>query len=307
MSKALKRTAACIFAAAAAAVSVSAAGMLRSAEYSNSNVYLNGQLIELKNPTALITKQGEDYASSYAPVREIFEKAGYEVRWDDESRSIYLDSPDPMDSLLIAEDGDAKLYNMHNTPLIEYKYFSKSFIWPLTTPRRFMPEMKLMDYDKDGKDEIVIAANTGSGTGIDFWELHVIEITEDTSGDMGEPVIDLTDNMHESYGEEIARNLSYTVEKGQRSKLIIKYGDTPFDIDITESGINPDKLDLSYVNLKDGNAHVNYEITDMGVTMRIQMAVLEKDSPGIAIPVADLIADVKYDGGSFTLENVEIK
>ncbi|NIK75405.1 hypothetical protein FHS15_000503 [Paenibacillus castaneae] len=56
----------------------------------------------------------------------------------------------------------------------EYKYD-----WIYMTPRGIPPQMTVSDFNTDGKEELAIILNTGSGTGISISELHIIEIPEE--------------------------------------------------------------------------------------------------------------------------------
>ncbi len=76
--------------AALGTISVSASAKIKSANYSNLKLYLDGKEIILENSLVSIVKDGSDSAQIYMPMRELLEYLEYDVEWKSEDNSIHL-------------------------------------------------------------------------------------------------------------------------------------------------------------------------------------------------------------------------
>lgn len=64
------------------------ANIIKSAEYNNTNVSINGVVQELENPLVSIIEEGSPNMVNYMPIREILENLGYNVNWIESKNTI---------------------------------------------------------------------------------------------------------------------------------------------------------------------------------------------------------------------------
>ncbi len=67
-----------------------AAEVIKSADYSKVNITVEGLPLELENPPVSVVKEGETNAGLYMPLRELSEKLGYTVQWDEATKTVHL-------------------------------------------------------------------------------------------------------------------------------------------------------------------------------------------------------------------------
>ncbi len=91
---------------------VSAADKIKTADYSNAKITLDGVRLNLKNPPVFVVRDGESNASLYLPIRELLEKLGYSVQWDRATNTVNLTNP-----RVFAEDpvADVSVYQDYKT------------------------------------------------------------------------------------------------------------------------------------------------------------------------------------------------
>ncbi|MEN6317055.1 MAG: trypsin-like peptidase domain-containing protein [Clostridiaceae bacterium] len=70
-----------------------AATAIKSAQYNNTKILLDGAELQLDAPFATVVNEGEEYGSNYAPLRAFFESLGYKVEWDNPTETVLLESP----------------------------------------------------------------------------------------------------------------------------------------------------------------------------------------------------------------------
>ncbi|MBO9597778.1 MAG: hypothetical protein J7559_08165 [Cohnella sp.] len=91
----------------------------------------------------------------------------------------------PVESLVAAlPDRDIFLYGEENGANLHVGDRVYAYDWIYTTPRQIMPAMDVRDYDKDGREELFVNLNIGSGTGVAVDELHLVEIGENPVKDV---------------------------------------------------------------------------------------------------------------------------
>ena len=74
-----------------AGVFVFANTVIKSAEYNNTTISLNGQKIEMSQSfVSIVDEATPDYFSNYMPLREILEKLGYKVDWEESTRNVNI-------------------------------------------------------------------------------------------------------------------------------------------------------------------------------------------------------------------------
>jgi len=98
--------------------------------------------------------------------------------------------------------------------------------WIYTTPRLVMPRLQADDYDRDGEDELAVALNTGSGTGVNVEELHIVELPAETAPD-DEPFVDRV-FLPEHYMEQLRSAVTFETKivDGEWVAYMTMEGDT---------------------------------------------------------------------------------
>ena len=105
---------------------------------------------------------GANEADSTAPMPLLNETADNEIIASIPEKGIYLYGvKDPV------QNGSSCLLYIGNV--------CHSYGIPWETPRLIMPEMKLYDFDRDGKEELAIINYYGSGSGVSVMGLHVLK------------------------------------------------------------------------------------------------------------------------------------
>ncbi|WP_199623618.1 hypothetical protein [Paenibacillus alkalitolerans] len=156
----------------------------------------------------------------------------------------------------------------------------KSFSWSTVTNESYFPDLKLIDTDQDGNDEIVIIVTKGYGTGVYDQEIHVLN-EEDLSEMPVESAIEF-------------------INGSAKSEIVKAYGKMKVTLDI--SG---EKFEQSY---EESFAAVWHDKVGFGSIVRYQLednkivAVI----PGNISP-AGFVVDVKLEyGADLKVEHVEI-
>jgi hypothetical protein len=113
----------------------------------------------------------------YVPVGAIAEKLGAEANWDEEKQAVRIDS----DIKLIASipEEEIRLYAlneenmMYKGLILSINGVKKVFNWE-TSAFVALPELRYLDFNNDGKKELFIKLNKGTGTGIVKNTIHII-------------------------------------------------------------------------------------------------------------------------------------
>lgn len=95
--------------------SVFASGIIKSAEFTNTKLMINGEEIRITNPFISVLKSGENNSNLYMPIREVLQKLGYTIQWYENNDSIdiitYINNLDINESKLNSSD---KVINLKN-------------------------------------------------------------------------------------------------------------------------------------------------------------------------------------------------
>lgn len=196
---------------------------------------------------------------------------------------------------LLAETPEAYFYALPRTEehpetaLIRWGESAAEFDWCFSTPRMFLPEMHCFDLDGDREDELVVLCYSGSGTGVSVWDLHVVEKNEDGT---------LTDYSTFYYAEG-----GNPLWKGVSSLLRLeRVGDRAFLI----LGRELAEVDSAALPEED-------RAPSVGGTIQFEVFPEERRVRfwgGVdVVPtwyIADLSADVAYQGGTFTLSGFHL-
>ncbi len=280
---------------ATAALTVSAAATSVFAE--EAKVYMGKQAIPMVNPLQPMTINGKTI--TYAPLRELLENMGYSVNWSSEDGSIRLqpkviETHSEFDSqpfpLVAADyDEDTYLYAVsYEQAVLRHKGISKAFDWIVTTPRFYLPQINVHDYNGDGSKDIAISLYVGSGTGLSIYELHIVEVVD---GQFVDNVF-----LPEDYLKQIGDAVSYKVDG---STLKISTEANNIDIDITEWS-KQSGIELAYGNI------VEFALADDGaITMKALLGITTKKSVD-PMYFAELSAEVVYEKGTFNISNIEV-
>ena len=202
--------------------------------------------------------------------------------------------------LLLAElpEEDAAFYGLQwETALIRWGDCLAEFDWLYLTPRQILPRLFCLDFDGDWKDELVVVCYTGSGTGIAYEELHVLERgPEGTLTDYALP--------REMFTEVLSGAMSAVTVNG-RTYVIL--GTELVDI----TGILWENSDPEAIEGLGAGDIVYFEATPdspFGHHFRYQGAAWlygETFIPTVSYAV-DLEAIVSYKDGVFTLSDIQL-
>lgn len=77
---------------------------------------------------------------------------------------------------------------------------------PWLTPHFYLPQMKLYDYDKDGKEELAIINYYGSGSAFSLEGLYIVKINEEIEQGESYPIYSLTPD---EYMKQLNEAMSY--------------------------------------------------------------------------------------------------
>ena len=111
------------------------------------------------------------------PIRWVAEALGAEVRWDDDSNTVYIDKPYFVSS---NPEAGAKLYpfqeinGMYEGFILEINEERKYFNWKNTSNPSFIPQILFNDINQDGNKELIIILTTGTGTGVHTEDIYVL-------------------------------------------------------------------------------------------------------------------------------------
>jgi hypothetical protein len=117
--------------------------------------------------------------SVYLPVRALSEALGAEVSWNQDNKTVEVNS----DIKLIASIPKNKIYlyalneenGLYNGVILSINGKKKVFSdWSNITNPSFKPELKYEDVNNDGKDEMIVILTSSEGTGIYIENIHII-------------------------------------------------------------------------------------------------------------------------------------
>ncbi len=134
-------------------------------------IVVNGQEIDSDVAPQIIKDR------TMVPVRWVAEALGADVRWEPQSRTVYIDKPHYISS---NSEADSKLYpfqesnGMYEGFVLEIKGKRQYFDWQNVKNPSFRPQMILKDINHDGGKELIVILTTGTGTGYHTEDIHVL-------------------------------------------------------------------------------------------------------------------------------------
>ncbi len=214
-----------------------------------------------------------------------FQASEHVVTVDEYHKSEYLlISEVPEEELYLYEHKDKGLILVYGDDA-EYILESGSII----TPRFILPQMFYSDFDNDGEEEILIDFYIGSGTGISFEELALIE--KSTSKDRFFEDMKFFD--HGTYTDILSENLEYNVDKEDKITVKFKGDDTTYDFGVVEEA-----RDLDYGSI------VHFIVVGNKITIYYDIGVFQYDFASAGYDLKRSIkANVEYSNNEFTLNN----
>lgn len=177
--------------------------------------------------------------------------------------------------------------------------------WPGLSPRMGLPEMRVMDADSDGEEEVVITHTWVTGVGLTYisaGSLYVVEYNPDSGVVRGTTVFDPDD-----FDDLLKDELSLRCDPGARS-LSLSYRDQTVTQPLPEL---PELNETVRYGLIMGEL-MRYEFQDDGrIVLRADLVAYCKDYPYPASAVGfPLTADVVYTDGEYSgrigLQNVSL-
>ncbi|TYP74044.1 hypothetical protein [Paenibacillus methanolicus] len=180
----------------------------------------------------------------------------------------------------------------------------QQFDWTYTTPRMILPRLQASDYDLDGADELSVALNVDSGTGLSVDELHIVESEGDEakaaeSADSATPFVDHVFEK-DDYLAQLGNALTFKTSEvdgelfghltlnGETTKVSLKSFQTGYNGEVTEK--------LGFGAIVGFEASANKLIATFGVGIVIE---------NVAEPqyFGEIQADVGYKDGEFQLSS----
>lgn len=199
---------------------------------------------------------------------------------------------------LLARTADAALYGLageEDRLLLRWGDTLAEFDWPYRTPRTVAPQLRQVDADGDGAEELAVVCCYGSGTGVSIEQLHIVEKNEDgTLTDYRLPEDDLC-------GGQLTAALRVETVEGRTFAVL---GRELLEItELTEGRTPPQGLAAGSIVGFDVDPDDPY-----GVPIRFRgSAWLEgEDYLPTVWYAADLSARVQYENGMFTLSGLHL-
>ena len=184
---------------------------------------------------------------------------------------------------LAAPGGSAKLFSDDRDEskiLVLWDGIQAAFGWDHVTPRGTEIDSTLIDLDGNGEDELVVTTLSGTGTGVNYHELHVVKRDNGAWSDLA-----LTKDALASLTEE----LTYEINGA----------DVVFSIGTADWTVHTDSPVCEVAAI--GNV-VSYELSESGIRACFGVAVRYSGSP-YDFYAAELLADVTIEGESFVLSD----
>ena len=195
---------------------------------------------------------------------------------------------------LLAEEDDVAFYAVEgkesSPALLRWGESLAEFDWWYVTPQAIEPELWVYDIDGDGETEVVADCYGGSGTGVSLEFLYVVE--KDETGTL---------TSYELPWQEIGKAVNQQLQ-------VVTLEDHTYDalgrelVDITaqlkEQQVRDVDVCLGQV--------VSYRPTETGLTCSFGVVAEGEGIPFLAMYVATVEGEIRYEDGVFTLENLHL-
>ena len=161
---------------------------------------------------------------------------------------------------------------------------------PWATPRCYLPKLYSGDFDGDGTEELTLLTYVGSGTGVSYWTLALVEL--------GSEMPTLRAVSASSYEDALAPH------------FFCSYNDKTKQATLAFNGVEPGVLDFShFIPSLSADAQltaavgdiVEYSVEDGIITVQLGVNLYGEDIPPTCLYPADLNGQVRYDGEHFSL------
>ncbi len=198
---------------------------------------------------------------------------------------------DTTDEKLIgtSEDKKVKLYEEANGVKLDINGNQKDFSWNVPVDTGTAPQVFYTDVTGDGKEEAVIIIQTGRGTGLNNYEIHVVS-TED-----------LSEIKVQSYEEIVANQIeTHVAKKGDDTLAIsVKAKGKEYNFNY---GFDPEP-DKKQDSLGFGGVYI-YSLENQKIKLNFGAAV-----PGTTTYVCDFNVTYKFDSAKneFVADQIEVK
>ncbi|WP_281869962.1 copper amine oxidase N-terminal domain-containing protein [Brevibacillus parabrevis] len=189
----------------------------------------------------------------YVPVKLIAESLGSKVDWDDNKRTVDINT----DIKMIASIPEEEIYlyalnkdknnNMYKDLIVSMNGVKKVFDWETIAKIEDLPQLHYLDLNHDQKKELVIILSKGHGTGFSSKTIHVVNPENFTEYHVENPLDIIKNNVTTKIisDNEVEIKIGETVSH-------IKLKDIPFEL----SQLSPEKISkISYEN------YIDYEIS----------------------------------------------
>ena len=158
------------------------------------------------------------------------------------------------------------------------------------TPRCYLPQLHSGDFDGDGFEELALLFYVGSGTGVSYWTLGIVELDGDA------PTLRAV--FAHSYEDTLDPYFSCDYNAEGKEALLSFNNSEPETIDFSDF-TPPLPADAQLVAAV-GDI-VEYTVEGDAITVHLGVNLYGDDIPRTCLYPADIEAQVVYDGESFSL------
>ena len=303
---------------------VFAASGIKSTFLTDTKIFMKDTPVALSESPIMVVKEGSETPVTYIPLRDFFEKSGYDVIWNGENKSVQLyPKPfsvnfgleefrrQPLPLIAADHDEDVYLYTLQSSnsdsistrgAIITYQNLSQYFDWHCMSARLIPPQIKIFDYDSDAKKEIAVALNNGSGTSINIDELHLLKLSESNFIDYKyEP-----DLCQKELEERITHNF-YNMDGKIRITLTTDGGNTNASaLSIDLSALYPDEDNPDAFQFFIHTGIQTFKLEENGrIEMNVDLCVCLEDGTNRQ-SIATVTADVIFSNEHFSLSNIKL-
>ena len=198
-------------------------------------------------------------------------------------------------------EADAAFYGLQwDKALIRWGDSLAEFNWPWLTPQQILPRLYCFDLDDDWEDELIAVCHPGTGTGVSYDELHVLEKNPDgTLTDCALPWEFFREDLSEAMSVETVNGRTYSILGAELT-------------DITELLQEQEEGDPAHIEVFRFGDIVSFEVIPeplfYGESLRFRgSAWLDGEGfhPTLSY-AAEVSASVRYQDGVFTLTQIHL-
>lgn len=158
------------------------------------------------------------------------------------------------------------------------------------TPRCYLPQLHCGDFDSDGSEELALLTYVGSGTGVSYWTLTLVELEGETPT--------LRAIYASSFEDALAPHFSCSYNGKTKQATLAFSGTEPEVLDF--SRFTPSLPTDASLFAAVGDV-VDYAVEENTITVCLGVNLYGDDIPRTCLYPADIEAQVVYSGNGFSL------